>query len=75
MRKLYSGFPTRSDTNVAVKPLRLTRGLKFRILKVKGLYCLCSENKVADQQKADFLITGLIVKRETTWKGGHLGLI
>ena len=27
----------------------MTRGLKFRIWKVEGLYYLCSENKGADQ--------------------------
>ena len=46
---LSSGFPTRSDTNLAVRPQKMARGLKFRIYVVKGLYYLCSENKDADQ--------------------------
>ena len=29
--KLYSVFPTRSDTNRAVKPQKMARGLKFLI--------------------------------------------
>ena len=44
-----SGFPTRSDTNWAVQPQNVARGLKFRILEVDGLYYLYSENKGADQ--------------------------
>ena len=44
-----SGFPTRSDTNQAVQPLKMARGLKFCIKEVEGLYHPCSENKGADQ--------------------------
>ena len=43
------GFPTRSDTNRAVHPQKMARGLKFRIKKEEGLYYLCSEHKGADQ--------------------------
>ena len=32
---------------------KMARGLKFRILKVKGLYYLCSENKGADQLRCN----------------------
>ena len=46
------GFPTRSDTNRAVQPQKMARGLKFRIYKVEGLYYLCSENKDADQLRS-----------------------
>ena len=49
MRKPVFGFPTRSDTNRAVQPQEMARGLKFRILEVKGLYYSCSENKGASQ--------------------------
>ena len=35
---------TRYDTNWAVQPLKLARGLKFRIYKVEVLYYVCSEN-------------------------------
>ena len=31
MRKSVFGFPTRSDTNRAVQPRKMARGLKFRI--------------------------------------------
>ena len=68
VRKLGSGFPTRSDTNRAVQSLNMARGLKFRIQKVEGLYYPCTENKGADQlrgyHEADlrlcFLMTRLI---------------
>ena len=42
------GCPTRSDTNQAVQPKKMVRGLKLCIEKVEGLYYLCSENKGAD---------------------------
>ena len=40
---------TRSDTNWAVQPQKKARSLEFVIKKVEGVYCLCSENKGADQ--------------------------
>ena len=43
------GLRTRADTNRAVQPQNMARGLKVRIQEVKGLYYLCSENKGADQ--------------------------
>ena len=49
VRKPTIWILTRSDTNQAVQPLKMARGLKFRILKVEGSYYLCSENKGADQ--------------------------
>ena len=49
MRNRSSGFPTRSDTNRAVQPQKMARGLKFRTLEVEGLYYLYSQNKGADQ--------------------------
>ena len=49
MRKPAFWFPTWSDTNQAVQLHKMARGLKFRILKVGGLYYLFSENKGADQ--------------------------
>ena len=33
-----SGFPTRSDTNQAVQPLKMARDLEFRIYKEEVLY-------------------------------------
>ena len=50
---LSSGFPARSGTSRAVQPLKMARGLKFRIKMVVGLYYLCSENKCADQLRVD----------------------
>ena len=49
MRKPTFWFPTRSDTNQAVQPKEMARGLKFGIKEVEGLYYPCSENKGADQ--------------------------
>ena len=40
---------TRSDTNQAIQPLEMARGLKFWILEVRVLYYPSSENKGADQ--------------------------
>ena len=40
---------TGSETNQAVQLLEMTRGLKFWIQKVEGLYYPSSENKGADQ--------------------------
>ena len=45
---LSSGFQTRSDTNQALRPQKMTRGLKFWIQEEEGLCCLCSENKGVD---------------------------
>ena len=42
---LSSRFPTRSDTNRAVKPQKIGRGLKFLIYEEEGFYHLCSVNK------------------------------
>ena len=33
-------FPTRSDTNRAVQPQKMTRGMKFRNEEVEGLHYL-----------------------------------
>ena len=49
MRKPVFEFPTWSDTNGAVQPQKIARGLKFQIKVVEGLYYTCSENKGADQ--------------------------
>ena len=43
---MSSGCPTRSDTNRAVQPQRMARGLKFWIEEVEGLYCLYKVKKV-----------------------------
>ena len=79
-----SGFPTRSDTNQAVQPQKMARGLKFCISEVDGLYYLCSENKGDDQlrgtrswsaslfshmQKSGFLMTQFIFR----YRGSSMG--
>ena len=51
-----SEFPTRSDTNRAVQPQEMARGLKFWIYEEEGLYYLCSENRGADQLRTAKLI-------------------
>ena len=50
MRKpVFGGFLTRFDTNQAVQPQNMARGLKFRIKEEEELYYLvCSENKGDD---------------------------
>ena len=47
------GFPTRSDTNWAVQPQKMARGLRLWISNVEGLFYLCSENKGADQLRSN----------------------
>ena len=55
-----------SDTNRAVQPQKMARGLKFRTEEVEGRYYLCSENKGADQlrsyRKADLRLCFRICK-------------
>ena len=43
-RKPVFRVPTRSDTNRAVQPQKMARGLKFQIKEVEGSYYLCNEN-------------------------------
>ena len=67
MRKPTIWFPTWSDTNQAVQLQKMTRGLKFGILKVEGLYYLCSKTKGADQlrgyREADLRLCFCICKK------------
>ena len=50
IRENRPGFPSRSDTNLALLPQKMAVGLQFQIKKVEGLiYLLRSENKGADQ--------------------------
>ena len=46
---MSSWFLTRFDTNQAVQPQEMARGVKLQIWKVEGLYYLCSKKKGADQ--------------------------
>ena len=56
-----------SDTNRAVQPQKMTRGLKFRIKIVEELYNPYSENKGADQlrgyHEADLRLCFCICKK------------
>ena len=66
-----------SDTNRAVQQQMISRGLKFRILEVKGLYYLCSENKGADQLRsycaADLHLCFCIFKKQVFSQRGSYG--
>ena len=68
MRKLTFWFPTWADTNRAVQPHKMVRGLKFQIYEVEGLYYLCSENKGTDQlrgyREADLRLCFRICKKK-----------
>ena len=74
MRKPTFWPPTWSDTNQAVQLLKMARGLKFQILKVEGLYYLCSENKGVDQlrgyREADLCLCFRICKMLVFSRGG-----
>ena len=62
-----SGFLTRSDTNRAVQPQKMARGLKFWMYVLEGLYYPYSENKGADQlsgyREADLRLCFRICKK------------
>ena len=44
-----SVFLTISNTNRAVQPKEMARGLKFGIFEEEGMYHICIENKGTDQ--------------------------
>ena len=72
-QNLSSGSLTRSDTNQAVQPQKMARGLKFRV-KEEELYYLCNENKGADQLPgyctADLRLCFCIcIKQVFSWHG------
>ena len=48
-RKPGFGFPTKSNTNLAVRKHKMAKGLNLPIKTEDGLYYMCSENKGADQ--------------------------
>ena len=54
----------------------MARGLKFRILKVEGLYYLCSENKSAyqlrDYREADLRLCFRTCKRRFSHNEAHI---
>ena len=43
-KNLSTGFLTRSDTNPAAE-IQMSRGVKFRIYKVNGWFCLCRKKQ------------------------------
>ena len=47
-RKFVLGFSTRLDTNRAVQPQKMARGLKIWISQGEGLFYICRENKVTN---------------------------
>ena len=65
MRKSVFGV---SNTNRAVQPQKMARGLKFCIQEVEGSYYPCSENKGADQlrgyREADLRLCFRICKKK-----------
>ena len=75
MRK-PSGFPTWSDTNRAVQPQKMARGLKFQIKVVEGLYYPYCENKGADQlrgyREADLRLCFRICKKWFSHDAAHI---
>ena len=58
---------------------KIARGLKFRLWEVEGLYCLCSENKGADQlrgyREADLRLCFRICKKPGSPRRGSNGLL
>ena len=46
LENLYLGFPTRSDTNLAVQPKKLVRGLKFGIKERRDCIIYVAKTKV-----------------------------
>ena len=68
MRKPTFWYPTWSDTNQAVQPHQIARGLKFQIYKVEGLYYLCSEK----HRKADLRLCFENVKCWFSHDGAHI---
>ena len=73
-----SRFSTWSDTNQAVQPHKIARGLKFRIYEVEGLLYLCSENKGADQlrgyRESDLRLCFRICKKPVFSRCGSYGV-
>ena len=62
------GVSDKSDTNQAVQPQKMVKGLKIRIQDVEGLYYPCSKTNGADQLRnycaADLCLCFLICKMQ-----------
>ena len=59
MRKQVFGVSDKSNTNQAVQPQKMARGLKFRIWEVEGLYYPYSENIGTDQLRNSYCAADL----------------
>ena len=75
VRKLVSRVSDQY-TNRAAQSQKMARGLKFQITVGEGLYCLCSENKDADQlcgyREADLRLCFHICKNPVfSWRGSY----
>ena len=68
MRKLVFGVSDPAYTDRAVYSQNMARGSKFRNYEVERSYCLCSENKGADQLRsyctADLWLCFCICKKQ-----------
>ena len=67
-KRVFRVFDKVYNMNQAVQTQKRFRSLKLRALEVKGFYCLCSENKDADQLRshraADLHLCSSICKNE-----------
>ena len=59
MRKPVFGVSDKSNTNQAVQPQKMARGLKFHIYKVEGLFYPYSETNGADQLRSSYCAADL----------------
>ena len=76
VRKPVFGVLTWSDTNRAVQPKKMARGVKFRIKNEEVLYYPCSKNKGADQlscfREADLRLCFRICKKPVFSRRGSI---
>ena len=77
VRKPTKWILARSDTNQAVQPLEIVRGVKFCMKEVEVLFYPCSENKGADQLsgycEADLRLCFRICKTLVfSWRGSFV---
>ena len=53
MSRVIREVSNQVDPNWAVQPQNMASCLKYQIEEVEGMYCLCSENKGADQMRSN----------------------
>ena len=56
MSHILHGFPTTSNTDQAVQPQEMARGLKIRNYEIEELYYLYRENINADQIRGNYAV-------------------